>query len=80
MLGSPKVHQVWHLRTQHFGPEQLQVEPRLGSTVPRLCQALTDTANDLGRRVREAVPIAYPMYIQPAIEHDSASEEAEEPL
>jgi cation diffusion facilitator family transporter len=62
---SPQVTRVIHLRTQHLGPEELLVAGKIeidrSCTVPELAEAI-DTAE---RRVREVVPIARVIYLEP---------------
>lgn len=65
MLGAPDVVDVIHLRTQHFGPEQLLVGAKLAFDPNLTFNELADAINEVERRVREVVPIARPMYIEP---------------
>lgn len=67
MLGSPHVVDVIHLRTQHFGPEQLLVGAKIVFDGDLTFEQLADAINEVERRVREEVPIARPMYIEPDI-------------
>jgi cation diffusion facilitator family transporter len=67
MLSSPHVHDVIHLRTQHFGPEELLVGAKVVFDTSLSFEELADAINELERRVREVVPIARPMYIEPDI-------------
>jgi cation diffusion facilitator family transporter len=73
---SPRVSHVIHLRTQHLGPEELlvaaKIEIDLSCTVPELAEAI-DTAE---RRVRDAVPIARVIYLEPDVYRASRSAEA----
>jgi cation diffusion facilitator family transporter len=66
MAGSPHVRQVIHLRTQHLGPDDLLVGAKVlfdpGLDVEELAAAI----DGLETRVREAVPHARPMYVEPA--------------
>ena len=65
MLRSPHVEDVIHLRTQHFGPEQLLVGAKVAFDPGLSFGELADAINDVERRVRDVVPIAHPMYIEP---------------
>ncbi len=67
MQGSPHVVDVIHLRTQHFGPEELLVGAKIVFDSDLSFPALADAINEVERRVREVVPIARPMYIEPDI-------------
>ena len=65
MLAAPQVHDVIHLRTQHFGPDQLLVGAKLAFNPNLTFSELADAINEVERGVREVVPIARPMYIEP---------------
>jgi cation diffusion facilitator family transporter len=73
MLNSPHVHDVIHLRTQHFGPEELLVGAKVIFHAELSFEELADAINELERRVREVVPIARPMYIEPDIAREPAA-------
>ncbi len=75
MLTSPHVVDVIHLRTQHFGPEQLLVGAKLAYDSGLSFPELADAINETERRVREAVPIARPMYIEPDLVRETAPEQ-----
>ncbi len=70
MLTSPSVVDVIHLRTQHFGPQQLLVGAKIVFDSDLTFEQLADAINEVERRVREEVPIARPMYIEPDIARD----------
>ena len=74
MLGSPSVVDVIHLRTQHFGPEQLLVGAKVAFDPSLSFADLSNAINEVERRVREVVPIARPMYIEPDIVRDPEPE------
>ena len=78
MLGSPDVVDVIHLRTQHFGPEQLLVGAKVAFDPGLSFAELSDAINEVERRVREVVPIARPMYIEPDIIRDPAPTSVED--
>ncbi len=65
--GAPDVVHLIHIRTQHLGPEDLLVACKVhfteGLSVPELAEAI----NGVESRVRELVPYARPMYIEPDI-------------
>ncbi|HLZ37824.1 MAG TPA: cation diffusion facilitator family transporter [Mycobacteriales bacterium] len=62
---TPQVTRVIHLRTQHLGPEELLVAGKIeidrSCTVPELAETI-DAAE---RGVRDAVPIARVIYLEP---------------
>ncbi len=78
MLGSPDVVDVIHLRTQHFGPDQLLVGAKVVFNSELTFEKLADAINELERRVREVVPIAHPMYIEPDIAREVQPAPAED--
>jgi cation diffusion facilitator family transporter len=63
----PDVDQLIHLRTLHLGPEELLVAAKIGTrrecTAAEIAQAI-DAAEE---RIREAVPIARVIYLEPDI-------------
>jgi divalent metal cation (Fe/Co/Zn/Cd) transporter len=65
---SPGVERLVHLRTQHLAPDELLVGLARDLTVEGLAEAI----DELERRVREVVPEARPMYIEPDIFRDPA--------
>jgi cation diffusion facilitator family transporter len=69
------IERVIHMRTQHLGPEELLVAVKIGvrgaSTAADISQAI-DAAE---ARIRDAVPIARVIYIEPAIYHAPDSED-----
>ncbi|MCP4304881.1 MAG: cation diffusion facilitator family transporter [bacterium] len=73
MLATPHVSDVIHLRTQHFGPEQLLVGAKVAFDADLTFEQLADAINEVERRVREVVPIARPMYIEPDIVREAAA-------
>ncbi len=75
MLRSPHVDDVIHLRTQHFGPEQLLVGAKVAFTPGLGMSELADAINDVERLVREEVPIARPMYIEPDLVRETPAPE-----
>jgi cation diffusion facilitator family transporter len=63
----PEVRRLIHLRTQHLGPEQVlvcaKVELDSGLTLPEVVEAI----NAIEAGVRESVPAAHPIYLEPDI-------------
>ena len=73
MAGSPHVVDVIHLRTQHFGPDQLLVGAKVVFESHLTFEELANAINEVERRVREVVPIARPMYIEPDIVRETVA-------
>jgi cation diffusion facilitator family transporter len=73
---TPQVNQVIHLRTEHLGPDELlvgaKVEYDRSLTIDGLARAIDDTEV----RMREAVPVARVIYIEPDIAREHVAEPA----
>lgn len=65
MLRAPHVERVIHLRTRHFGPEQLLAGAKIAFDLELTFDQLADAINGVEQHVREVVPIARPMCIEP---------------
>ncbi len=65
--GTEGVQQLIHVRTQHFGPEELLVGAKVAFDPAYDMEQLTEAINRVEAAVREVVPIARPMYIEPDI-------------
>jgi cation diffusion facilitator family transporter len=67
-LVGPGVERVIHLRTMHLGPDELLVGAKLampvGATLPQIASAIDDAE----RRVRDAVPAARVIYLEPDLD------------
>ena len=72
IAGTPHVRRVIHMLTQHIGPDELLVaakvdfDPEL--SLPELAAAIDETE----RRIREAVPIARVVYLEPDLFREPA--------
>ena len=78
VLAGPGIERIIHMKTLHLGPEELLVAAKIA--VPR-----TEKAEDLARhidetevRIREAVPIARVIYIEPDIYHPRPAQAVED--
>jgi cation diffusion facilitator family transporter len=72
MTSGPEITRVIHLRTQHLGPEELLVAAKAEfavTTVDELAAAI-DTVE---ARIREAVPIARLIYLEPDVYRPDAA-------
>jgi cation diffusion facilitator family transporter len=67
-LVGPGVERIIHLRTMHLGPDELLVGAKLampaGATLPEIARAIDDAE----RRVRDAVPAARVIYLEPDLD------------
>ena len=72
IVATPGVDRLIHLRTQHFGPDELLVAAKVHFD-PRFAMIdLADAIDRVEASVREQVPIAHPMYIEPDIWRDDS--------
>ena len=62
------MQKVIHLKTQHIGPDELLVGAKLAFDATLDLPALTEAINEVEHRVRQAVPAARVIYIEPDIE------------
>lgn len=75
MAGTPRVARLIHLRTQHLGPDELLVGAKIAFDAGLTTAELALAINEVERRVREVVPIARPMYIEPDLYSTARSED-----
>jgi cation diffusion facilitator family transporter len=68
---TPHVNHVIHLRTQYLGPDQLLVGTKLAFDRSLDVAGTADVVNDVERRIREQVPHATPIYVEPDLMRDS---------
>ena len=68
MASSARVKKVIHMRTQHIGPDELRVAAKLSFDPTLELPALAEAINECEHRVRQAVPSARVIYIEPDIE------------
>lgn len=61
------VHRIIHLKTMHLGPEELLVAAKVAVDHDASGADIAGTIDAAERRVREAVPIAKVMYLEPDI-------------
>jgi cation diffusion facilitator family transporter len=67
ILESPSAERIIHLRTQHLGPDELLVGAKVQFRADLTIDDLAAAIDDVEMRVREAVPIARPFYIEPDV-------------
>ncbi|MEV7965227.1 cation diffusion facilitator family transporter [Sphaerisporangium sp. NPDC088356] len=63
--GSPEVSKVIHLRTLHLGPEELLVAAKIAVEHGDTASDIAKGIDEAERRVREAVPMARVIYLEP---------------
>jgi cation diffusion facilitator family transporter len=68
MESTDRVQKVIHVKTQHIGPDELLVGAKLAFDAGLDLPALAEAINEVEHRVRQAVPAARVIYIEPDIE------------
>ena len=61
------VERLIHMRTQHFGPDQLLVALKVQFAGDLSSEGVADGINEAERRIRERVPVAKLIFIEPDI-------------
>ena len=56
-----------HLRTQHLGPDELLIGVKLEFDASLGFTGVTEAINDVERAIRQRVPIATVIYVEPDI-------------
>jgi cation diffusion facilitator family transporter len=67
LQSTPGVEQVIHLRTVHLGPDDLLVAGKIGIAADADGEDIAATINDAEARVRQVVPSARIIYLEPDI-------------
>lgn len=63
--GAPEIDSVIHLRTLHLGPEELLVAAKIAVRHDETAAEVARGIDEAERRIREAVPIARVIYLEP---------------
>jgi cation diffusion facilitator family transporter len=71
-LVGPGVDRVIHLRTQYLGPDELLVAAKIAIPRTTVMDRVADAIDDAERRVRQAVPEARLIYLEPDLERPQA--------
>lgn len=64
---APEVVRVLHMRTEHLGPEELLVAAKVEFESDLSITDLADVVNAVEQRVRAAVKVVGPMYLEPDV-------------
>jgi cation diffusion facilitator family transporter len=67
LASSPHVTAVIDLRTLHLGPDELLVAAKIGLNSQLTANGVAEAIDDAEARLREAVPAAHRIYLEPAI-------------
>ena len=65
LLAVPDFERVIHLRTRYLGPDELLVAAKVATPAGGTTERLATQINDAERRIREAVPAAKLIYVEP---------------
>ena len=63
--GAPQISEVIHLRTLHLGPEELLVAAKIAVKHDDTAAEIAKGIDEAERRVRDAVPMARVIYLEP---------------
>jgi cation diffusion facilitator family transporter len=75
-LVGPGVDRVIHLRTQYLGPDELLVAAKIAIPRTTVMERVASAIDDAERRVRQAVPEARLIYLEPDLERPSGGRRA----
>lgn len=70
ILAGDEAERIIHMRTLHLGPEEVLVAAKIAIHHDDSAQTIADGIDAIERRVREAVPIARVIYIEPDLYRD----------
>ena len=70
-LVGPGVERIIHLRTMHLGPDELLVGAKLAMPVGATLGQVATAIDEAERRVRDAVPAARVIYLEPDLDRGS---------
>jgi len=74
ILATPGVEQVIHLRTVHLGPDDLLVAAKIGVAADVDAEEVAATIDTAEARIRQALPIARIIYLEPDIYRSDSSQ------
>ena len=75
-LVGPGVDRVIHLRTQYLGPEELLVAAKIAIPRTTVMERVAGAIDDAERRVRQAVPEARLIYLEPDLDRPNGGRRA----
>lgn len=77
-VGAPGVVGLLHLQTEHLGPDELLVAGKLELQPDLTFREVADTIDEVERRIRERVPAARVIYLEPDVVSEAAPAPAAE--
>jgi len=72
IVAGPGVERIIHMKTLHLGPEELLVAAKIAVQPSELAVDVARHINETEARIREAVPMARIIYLEPDIYHPQA--------
>jgi cation diffusion facilitator family transporter len=72
IMAGPGVERIIHMKTLHLGPEELLVAAKIAVQPSELAADVARHINETEVRIREALPIARVIYLEPDIYHPQA--------
>ncbi|MGW4946744.1 cation diffusion facilitator family transporter [Actinoplanes sp. NPDC004185] len=72
IMAGPGVERIIHMKTLHLGPEELLVAAKIAVQPSELAADVARHINETESRIREALPIARVIYLEPDIYHPQA--------
>ncbi|MGP3911907.1 cation diffusion facilitator family transporter [Nonomuraea sp. 10N515B] len=70
---APEVDRIIHMRTLHLGPEELLVGAKIAVSHDETASEVARGIDEAERRIREAVPIARVIYLEPDLDRERAT-------
>jgi cation diffusion facilitator family transporter len=67
IIEGDEVEKLIHIKTLYLGPDELLVAAKIALTSDKTVREAADDINDIERRIRDAVPVARAIYIEPDI-------------
>lgn len=67
IVGCPDVEKIIHLKTLYLGPDELLVAAKIALSSDKTVREAADDINHIEKQIREAVPVARAIYIEPDV-------------
>ncbi|KRC61864.1 cation diffusion facilitator family transporter [Agromyces sp. Root81] len=67
ILAGPEAERIIHMKTLYLGPDELLIAAKLGFTADQRLLEVSAATNVIEQRIREAVPSARAIYIEPDV-------------
>jgi cation diffusion facilitator family transporter len=74
LVSVPQIDRIIHMRTQHLGPDELLVAAKVAVRPFETADDLTRGIDEAEERIREAVPIARVIYLEPDLDRGASGD------